>query len=67
MSLANIEGKLSPEEMENVMAGSGFWGKFWGWSDWSNGPCVDGTYNRARIYSAFWFSVSYQQENGLSC
>ena len=24
MSLANIDGKLSPEEMENIMAGS-FW------------------------------------------
>lgn len=24
MSLANIEGKLTPEEMENIMAGSGF-------------------------------------------
>ena len=25
MSLANIENRLTPEEMENVMAGSGFW------------------------------------------
>jgi hypothetical protein len=25
MSLANIDGKLTPEEMENIMAGSGFW------------------------------------------
>lgn len=25
MSLANIEGRLTLEEMENVMAGSGFW------------------------------------------
>ncbi len=25
MSLANIEGKLSVTEMENIMAGSGFW------------------------------------------
>ena len=24
MSLANIENRLTPEEMENVMAGSGF-------------------------------------------
>jgi hypothetical protein len=25
MSLANIESKLTPAEMENIMAGSGFW------------------------------------------
>lgn len=25
MSLANIENKLTPAEMENIMAGSGFW------------------------------------------
>ncbi|WP_348823841.1 hypothetical protein [Flavobacterium aestuarii] len=28
MSLSNIEGKLSPDEMENIMAGSGFWTAF---------------------------------------
>jgi hypothetical protein len=26
MSLANIDGKLTPEEMENIMAGSFNWG-----------------------------------------
>ncbi|WP_291122584.1 hypothetical protein [Flavobacterium sp. UBA6046] len=28
MSLANIESRLTPAEMENIMAGSGFWGAF---------------------------------------
>ena len=29
MSLANIEGKLSVTEMEQIMAGSGGWGCVW--------------------------------------
>jgi hypothetical protein len=54
--------KLELNQMENLDGG-----KFWGWSEWSNGPCVDGFYNRARTYSVIWFSVDFDAEYNIPC
>lgn len=63
MSIANIEGKLTPAEMENIMAGSGFWG----WSDWRpTGGCTNGFQTMVRHYNVFWFRTTYDY-NVVSC
>ena len=63
MSLANIENRLTQEEMENIMAGSGFWG--WG-NPYSYG-CVNGQEYWFRDYNAFWIGVSTQWVATTSC
>lgn len=38
-------------------------GKFWGWSEWSCGPCdATGHQSCVRSYSAFWIKVDYQYD-----
>jgi hypothetical protein len=54
--------KLELNQMENQTGGD-----FWGWSEWSNGPCVNGVYSRARVYSVIWFSVDFEQQDNLPC
>jgi hypothetical protein len=64
MSLANIENRLTLEEMENVMAGSG--GAF-GWGNTYSYGCINGQEAFFRDYNVFWIGVNTQWVATISC
>jgi hypothetical protein len=64
MSLANIEGKLSVTEMENIMAGSG---GFFGCGNAYSFGCVNGVEYFFRDYNVFGIAVSTENVAAISC
>ncbi|MBP6755509.1 MAG: hypothetical protein KA210_05115 [Bacteroidia bacterium] len=62
MSLANIEGKLSVTEMEQIMAGS-----FFGWGEIYPLDCIDGEQPIMQNYYAFWMVVDSRYLYSVVC
>lgn len=65
MSLANIEGKLSVAEMEQIMAGSGE--EFWGWGSIYDLGCINGRRDFFQDYYVFWLGWSTRSVGNESC